>query len=101
MPARGASAGFFIHRISGVAHMLRPFYAIFSVATRVGNLAMECGWRRAARCPLDSSIRSSRRRLDPGAGAFAVFPGAPPATPPGTNKSASIWGAAIAAALLK
>jgi uncharacterized membrane protein YfcA len=29
---------------------------------------------------------------------FAVFSGAPPATLPGTNKSASIWGTAAAAA---
>ena len=28
---------------------------------------------------------------------FAVFPGVPPATLFGTNKSASIWGTAIAA----
>jgi hypothetical protein len=27
-----------------------------------------------------------------GTSLFAVFPGAPPATLPGTNKSASIWG---------
>jgi len=27
-----------------------------------------------------------------GASLLAVFPGAPPATLPGTNKSASIWG---------
>jgi hypothetical protein len=102
MPARQAPAGFSLHRISGVAHVPWAFdsYLFSSGQSEAippsnagGDGCLAVRWigrldRRAGGPVLVPALS-------------AIFPGAPRATQPGTNTSASIWGAPIAAAFLK